>query len=73
MDDANLIAEPHAAVAGLRVFVAEAASRGWTVNLSKTLVGCGYYLPPAERAAKRPYRAAAPCAVHCSLFHLLDL
>ena len=50
LDDVTLIQHPEVVVAGLRVFQHEARARGWEVNMDKTVVGCGYYMPAGERA-----------------------
>ena len=43
LDDVALIGEPHVVAAGLAAFRTAVAQRGWSVNLSKTVLGVGYY------------------------------
>jgi hypothetical protein len=42
----------------LQVLIAEPRPRGWTVNLNKTVVGCGYHVPQAGRAAHEEHVAS---------------
>jgi len=52
LDDMTIVAHPRVAAVGLRAFQAAVSSRGWRVNLDKTVCGVGYYEEDAAAKAR---------------------
>ena len=55
LDDCTIVAPPQVAAAGLRAFQRAVTTRGWSVNLTKTVCGVGYYtVADGERELQGP-------------------
>ena len=47
LDDCTIVAPPRVAAIGLRAFRDAVATRGWAVNMEKTVCGVAYYVDDA--------------------------